>query len=402
MLVITPAPAILPAVPDPDFWAGRRVLLTGHTGFKGSWLTHWLLRMGAQVYGVSLPVDASVPLWQGLALDGFGSAALPGSLHSAWIDITDAESLSRHVRSVLPEVVLHLAAQPLVRRSYAEPMLTWSTNVLGTIHLLDALRALPGPCALVAITTDKVYANREWEHGYREPDALGGHDPYSSSKAAAELALASWRSSFCGSASHQKPDLRIASVRAGNVIGGGDWSADRILPDLIRALQGGEVLRLRSPASTRPWQHVLEPLAAYLLLAEKLCGHDSSGQMALEAGRFTTSFNIGPPLSSNRSVLELVQEALPHWPGASPEAVALDPAAAAAPHEASLLHLSSDRAHHRLGWRPRWDFAATVAQTMGWYYRFHALHADGPPAAGAIQALCAAQIDAYLSSPPCN
>jgi CDP-glucose 4,6-dehydratase len=288
------------------------------------------------------------------------------------------------VQSVLPEVVLHLAAQPLVRRSYAEPMLTWRTNVLGTIHLLDALRALPDPCSLVAITTDKVYANREWEHGYREPDALGGHDPYSSSKAAAELALASWRSSYCGSAQHQKPDLRIASVRAGNVIGGGDWSADRIVPDLVRSFQTGEPLQLRSPASTRPWQHVLEPLAAYLVLAERLWGHDPYGQMVLDPGPFSTSFNIGPPLSSNRSVLELVQEALPHWPGATPDAVALDPAAPAAPHEACLLHLSSDRAHHRLGWRPRWDFAATVAQTMDWYHRFHALAADGPPPPEAI------------------
>lgn len=392
--------SLSPPNPDPAFWAGRRVLLTGHSGFKGSWLTLWLLRLGAEVHGVSLPPDASLPLWQGLALES--AASLPGRLSSAWIDITDAASLAAHVSRVQPEVVLHLAAQPLVRRSYVEPALTWRTNVLGTIHLLEALRDLPRPCSLVAITTDKVYANREWEHGYREPDPLGGHDPYSSSKAAAELAIASWRDSFCGPAPHQKPDLAIASMRAGNVIGGGDWSQDRIVPDLIRALAGGSPLQLRSPTSTRPWQHVLEPLAAYLLLAERLSGHHSAPAVTASLSQFTTSFNIGPPLSSNRSVLELVQAALPHWPGATAAAVQLDPAAAAAPHEASLLHLSSDRAHHRLGWRPRWDFAATVAQTMDWYQRHHQLAAAGPVAPEALQALCGEQIETYLASPPCS
>jgi CDP-glucose 4,6-dehydratase len=386
--------------PDPRFWEGRRVLLTGHTGFKGSWLSLWLRLMGAQVHGVSLPPDDSVPLWGGLGLDQ--SEALPGSLVSSWLDINDGEALSALVQTVQPDVVLHLAAQPLVRRSYSEPLLTWRTNVLGTIHLLEALRALPGACSLVAITTDKVYANREWEHGYREHDPLGGHDPYSSSKAAAELAIASWRSSFCGSAAHQKPDLAIASMRAGNVIGGGDWSADRIVPDLVRSLQSGIPLQLRSPASTRPWQHVLEPLAAYLLLAEHLSGHPRGSAAEPPAELFCSSFNIGPPLSSNRSVLELVQEALPHWPGASDSLVQLDPAAAAAPHEAALLHLSSDRAHHRLGWRPRWGFATTVAQTMAWYHGQHQLSLNGPVSAAALQALCSEQITAYLASPPCN
>lgn len=399
MLVMSAAVDAAPN-PDPRFWAGRRVLLTGHSGFKGSWLTLWLLRLGAEVHGVSLPPDASVPLWQGLALET--ASGLPGRLHSASLDINDAEALAAHVASVQPELVLHLAAQPLVRRSYAEPALTWRTNVLGTIHLLEALRQLPGPCSVVSITTDKVYANREWEHGYREADPLGGHDPYSSSKAAAELAIASWRDSFCGAGPHQKPNLAIASVRAGNVIGGGDWSVDRIVPDLIRALAGGSPLLLRSPGSTRPWQHVLEPLAAYLLLAERLSGHSPAGSDLAAPARFTTSFNIGPPLSSNRSVRELVQSALPHWPGATAAAVQLDPAAAAAPHEASLLHLSSDRAHHRLGWRPRWDFAATVAHTMDWYRRHHQLAAAGSVAPEALQALCGEQIETYLASPPCS
>lgn len=387
-----PAPAFSAPLPSPAFWAGRRVLLTGHTGFKGSWLTLWLLRLGAEVHGISLPPDDSVPLWQALQLETCPPPT--GSLSSAWLDINDSEALAAHVRSIEPELVLHLAAQPLVRRSYLEPALTWRTNVLGTIHLLEALRRLPGPCSLVAITTDKVYANREWEHGYRESDPLGGHDPYSSSKAAAELAIASWRDSFCGSSTHQKPDLAIASMRAGNVIGGGDWSADRIVPDLIRALGSGGSLQLRAPASTRPWQHVLEPLAAYLLLAERLRGH--------RLADFTTSFNIGPPLSSNRSVLDLVQTALTSWPGAGQEVVQLDPAAAASPHEAGLLHLSSDRAQQRLGWRPRWDFDATVAQTMGWYHRHHQLRAAAAASAPAIQALCQEQISLYLEASPCN
>jgi CDP-glucose 4,6-dehydratase len=398
--MLVSAPFAMAPAPDPGFWAGRRVLLTGHTGFKGSWLTLWLLRLGAELYGVSLPPDASVPFWHSLQLDACPD--LPGSLSSAWIDLNDGESLAAHVRAVQPEVVLHLAAQPLVRRSYAEPVLTWRTNVLGTIHLMEALRCLDGPCSLVAITTDKVYANREWEHGYREPDPLGGHDPYSSSKAASELAIASWRDSFCGSAPHQKPDLAIASMRAGNVIGGGDWSTDRIVPDLIRALAGGSTLQLRSPASTRPWQHVLEPLGVYLLLAERLSGHPSAALPSSPPARFATSFNIGPPLSSNRSVLELVQAALPHWPGASEGLIQLDPDAASAPHEASLLHLCSDRAHHRLGWRARWDFTATVAQTMAWYHRHHQLSAAGPVSAAALQSLCLEQIEAYLVSPPCS
>ncbi len=400
MLVNPTRASVDVARPDPLFWRGRRVLLTGHSGFKGSWLTLWLLRLGADVYGVSLPPDASVPLWQGLDLES--AEHLKGRLRTAWIDIADADALNAYVSAVQPEVVFHLAAQPLVRRGYAEPVLTWCTNVLGTIHLLEALRRLLSPCSLVAITTDKVYANREWEHGYREPDPLGGYDPYSSSKAAAELAIASWRDSFCGDAPHQKSDLTIASVRAGNVIGGGDWSADRIVPDLIRALAGGSTLQLRSPASTRPWQHVLEPLGVYLLLAERLSGHPSAALPSSPPARFATSFNIGPPLSSNRSVLELVQAALPHWPGASAGLIQLDPDAASAPHEASLLHLCSDRAHHRLGWRARWDFSTTVAQTMAWYHRHHQLSAAGPVSAAALQSLCLEQIEAYLASPPCG
>jgi CDP-glucose 4,6-dehydratase len=262
-----------------------------------------------------------------------------------------------------PEVVLHLAAQPLVRHSYAQPVATWDTNVMGTIHLLEALRALQQPCTAVLITTDKVYRNNEWLYGYRENDPLGGHDPYSSSKAAAELAIASWRASFCGAGPHQTPDLRIASARAGNVIGGGDWAADRIVPDAIRSLASAQTIQVRNPHATRPWQHVLEPLGGYLLLAERIHSGDAAG---MAEHPLTGAFNFGPQLEANRSVQVLVNEALGHWPGTWE--YHSDPTS---PHEASLLNLVIDKAHHHLGWSPRWSFATTVARTVGWYRRVH-------------------------------
>ena len=330
--------------PDPSFWSGRRVLLTGHTGFKGSWLALWLLRLGAKVTGFALAPDTEPSL--------FAQLELERHLEHHLGDIRDAALLNDLVAETRPEVVLHLAAQPLVRRSYAEPAATWATNVMGTINLLEALRRLEEPCTAVLITTDKVYRNNEWLFGYRENDPLGGHDPYSSSKAAAELAIASWRASFCGNEPHQTPHLRIASARAGNVIGGGDWAADRIVPDGMRALGRGEPIGVRNPAATRPWQHVLEPLGGYLVLAERLSADPSLAE----------AFNFGPQLEANRSVRELVEQALRHWPGSWEDQS--DPHA---PHEASLLNLVIDKAHHQLGWSPRWDFATTVAQTVGWY-----------------------------------
>jgi CDP-glucose 4,6-dehydratase len=261
------------------------------------------------------------------------------------------------VAEAQPEVVLHLAAQPLVRRSYEDPLGTWATNVMGSLQLLEALRPLTHPCAVVMVTTDKVYENREWLHGYRETDPLGGHDPYSASKAGAEIAVASWRASFCGSAPHQTPHLAIATARAGNVIGGGDWAADRIVPDAIRALSAGEPIAVRNPAATRPWQHVLEPLAGYLRLAEGL-GRDPHPPCE--------AFNFGPSLESNRPVRDLVETILQHWPGRWDDQS--DPAS---PHEASLLHLQIDKAHHRLDWSPRWSYATTIARTVGWYRRVY-------------------------------
>ena len=351
--------------PNPSFWNGRRVLLTGHTGFKGSWLAVWLLELGANVTGFALAPDTDPSL--------FAQLELEQRLDHRLGDIRDAALLNELVAETRPELVLHLAAQPLVRRSYIEPTATWATNVMGTIHLLEALRRLQEPCTAVLITTDKVYRNNEWLYGYRENDPLGGHDPYSSSKAAAELAIASWRASFCGSQPHQTPHLRIASARAGNVIGGGDWAADRIVPDAMRALGRGEPIGVRNPAATRPWQHVLEPLGGYLLLAERLSADPS----------LADAFNFGPQLEANRSVRELVAEALRHWPGRW-----ADQSDPQAPHEASLLNLVIDKAHHQLGWSPRWDFATTVERTVSWYRQ----EQEG---AGSALELCKADLVSY-------
>ena len=360
--------------PSPVFWAGRRVLLTGHTGFKGSWLALWLLELGADLTGLALEPDP-VELPAKPLFDALGLTARLGSRHRLG-DIRDPAALAAAVAASQPEVVLHLAAQPLVRRSYADPLGTWATNVQGSLHLLEALKPIEHPCAVVMVTTDKVYANQEWDYGYRENDRLGGHDPYSASKAAAELAIASWRASFCGGAAHQTPHVAIATARAGNVIGGGDWAVDRIVPDAMRALAAGEPIPLRNPAATRPWQHVLEPLGGYLLLAERL----------LADARCASAFNFGPALEANRSVRELVEAALQHWLGSWRDGS--DPHA---PHEAGRLHLQIDKAHHQLGWQPRWDFATTVAHTAGWY---RAVHEGASPLA-----CCLADLEAWQRSP---
>lgn len=335
---------------NPDFWKGRRVFLTGQTGFKGSWLALWLSQLGAEVCGLALDPNTSPALFDQL---GLAKQLLGHYLH----DIGDASALASVVIEFQPQVVLHLAAQPLVRRSYQDPLGTWATNVQGSLNLLEALKPLQHPCSVVMVTTDKVYANQEWDYGYREEDRLGGHDPYSASKAAAELAIASWRSSFCGKASHQTPHLAIATARAGNVIGGGDWAADRIVPDAMRSLSSGQPIPVRRPEATRPWQHVLEPLGGYLLLAEKL---------AADGDLFSSSFNFGPALDSNRCVRELVESALTSWPGSWQ-----DCSDSSSPHEAGRLHLQIDKAQHQLGWRPRWAFEATVKRTVSWYRAVH-------------------------------
>lgn len=340
---------------DPGFWRGRRVLLTGHTGFKGSWLALWLLELGAVVHGLALDAEPvappSQPLFEALGLmDRLG-------LDNSFGDIRNPSAVRKAVARAQPEVVLHLAAQPLVRRSYADPIGTWSTNVQGTLVLLEALRPLQHRCDVVLITTDKVYTNREWEWGYREQDPLGGHDPYSASKAAMELMVTSWRSSFCGKADHQTPYLAMATARAGNVIGGGDWACDRIVPDAMRALIAGERISVRHPCAVRPWQHVLEPLAGYLQLAQ---------QLSEDPSRHSQAYNFGPKVESNRPVYQLVEQLLATWPEASGWS---DASQQEDVYESVLLHLVADRAQQQLGWQPRWDFATTVSRTAAWYLR---------------------------------
>jgi CDP-glucose 4,6-dehydratase len=332
-------------------------LLTVHTGFKGSWLTLWLLKLGAQVWGYSLAPDPKRALITDLGLYKPGDADQVPNLVHCLGDLRDFQALSDLVLEAQPEVVLHLAAQALVRRSYQDPLGTWATNLHGTLHLLEALKALRHPCPVVMVTTDKVYANREWIYGYREEDRLGGHDPYSASKVAAEIAIASLRASFCGPGIHQNPHLLIATARAGNVLGGGDWAQDRIFPDAVCSLAAGKPIAVRHPESTRPWQHVLEPLSGYLLLAERL---------ATACDGYADAFNFGPTIEANRSVKDLVEAVLLHWPGDWQDLS--DPSA---PHEACRLHLQIDRAHHLLGWRPRWDFSTAVARTVAWYRAVH-------------------------------
>ena len=319
------------------------MLVTGHTGFKGSWLCEWLLMLGAEVTGLALP-PATVP-----AL--FEQLRLSGRVHHFGTDIRVPELVKKIVREAQPDFVFHLAAQPLVRLSYREPVETWQTNVMGTIHLLEALRSLEKPCAAVMVTTDKVYENREWNYGYREEDPLGGYDPYSSSKGATEIAISAWRRSFFS----QNHPVKIASARAGNVIGGGDWAEDRIVPDAMRALAEGKAIPVRNPHATRPWQHVLEPLSGYLSLASQLSSINHQPSLA-------SAFNFGPALSSNQPVQTLIEEILKHWPGSWE-----DRSDATAPHEAGKLNLATDKAFHLLGWQPRWNFEETVRRTVEWY-----------------------------------
>jgi CDP-glucose 4,6-dehydratase len=332
-----------------QYFHNRRVLVTGHTGFKGSWLCEWLLSLGSEVHGYALDPEPHEVLFDQLGFAGRLASDTRG-------DLADRALLEETVKQTRPEVVLHLAAQALVRESYQSPVETFATNVMGTVHLLEAVRRADHPCTVVCITTDKCYENREWLHAYREEDPMGGHDPYSASKGAAEIAIASYRRSFF-SGSNSK--VRLASARAGNVIGGGDWSPDRIVPDAIRALRSGQTIPVRNKVATRPWQHVLEPLGGYLTLAAQLAQADS-----VEAEVLASAFNFGPTLNSNRTVAALVEELLKSWPGNWEDRS--DPRA---PHEASKLNLAIDKAQHLLGWQPRWDFAETVVRTADWYRR---------------------------------
>lgn len=344
---------------------GKTVLITGHTGFKGAWLTAWLKQLGAKVVGIAFdpPTDPS----------HFAVAHLADGMTDLRIDIRDRVELQDAIVSAQPDFVFHLAAQALVRRSYEDPIETWQTNVLGTLHVLEALRKLDKSCTAVIITSDKCYDNVEWIWGYRETDALGGPDPYSASKGAAELAIRSHIKSYFPKATSK---IRIASARAGNVIGGGDWAMDRIVPDCVKAWAANDVVDLRSPHATRPWQHVLEPLSGYLSLAVAL-----SQSIELHG----ESFNFGPLAQQNHSVLELVQEMARHWDKVRWQDVSQS---VTGPYESGLLKLNCDKALHYLRWRAVMGFEDTVRMTAEWYRAYYQEPAQ-------IAATTSSQIEAY-------
>lgn len=325
---------------SPDFWRGRKVLLTGHTGFKGGWLALWLRQLGADLRGYALPAATTPALWDVAQLE----RQIAGDL----ADIRDATALTVALRNFEPEVVLHLAAQPLVRESYREPAQTYATNVMGTVNLLEAVRATPSVRAVLVVTTDKCYENHEWVWPYREQDALGGFDPYSNSKACVELLCASYRDSFL-----RASGVALATARAGNVLGGGDWSSERLIPDIFRAWQEGREVILRYPQATRPWQHVLDPLMGYLQLAQGLLSDPQA---------HASAWNFGPDSAGLATVGEVVRRLAERWPGEARWSASAD----SQPHEAGLLALDSSKARQLLGWSPRWSLDDTLQHTLDW------------------------------------
>lgn len=351
------------ATASPDFWRGKRVVLTGHTGFKGGWAALWLARMGARVTGIALS-----PTSQPNLFEKTGLAAL---IDSQILDIRDGTALSAAIRGARPDIVIHMAAQALVRASYREPVSTFATNIMGTAHVLEALRGLPETRVAVMVTTDKVYHNLERPYPYREDDALGGYDPYSASKGASEIVIASYRDSYL-----KAEGKAVASARAGNVIGGGDWSDDRLIPDAVRAWLAGKALEIRRPQAIRPWQHVLEPVNAYLVLAERLWADPGLASV----------YNIGPHTHEAATVRDVIEHARTHFPGS---AVAYGDGTAG-PHEAGWLALETAKARTLLDIRPRWGIEDSIARTMAWYRA----EADGRPAID----LCDSDIRAFTEA----
>ena len=333
-----------------QIYENKKVLVTGHTGFKGGWLSQWLISLGAEVYGIALPPEGEVSL--------FDQLQLKKHLKHHICDIRGFEPLKNLIGEIEPDIIFHLAAQPLVRESYNIPLETVETNVMGTIHLLEAVRTLKLSTTIIVITSDKSYENQEWMFGYRENDPMGGYDPYSASKGACEVLTASWRRSFFNPSDYGKHGVKLATVRAGNVIGGGDWATDRIVPDCMRALLDGNPIDVRNPLATRPWQHVLEPLGGYLLLGEKLLSTDQEPDLTT----YCDAFNFGPLMGSNKTVESLVNELIKVW-GSGTWTFEKQHAV----HEASLLNLTIDKAFQLLGWYPAWDFQETIKRTVEWY-----------------------------------
>ena len=354
-----------------EFWQGKRVFLTGHSGFKGSWLCLWLHALGADVTGYALESPTNPSLFELARVDEMVTSIIA--------DIRDLERLKSEMAKAAPEIVIHMAAQPLVRDSYKIPVETYAVNVMGTVHLLEAVRACPTVRAVVNVTTDKVYENREWHWGYRENEPFGGYDPYSNSKGCSELVTAAYRSSYFvnstfNSSTLQRHGAAVATARAGNVIGGGDWASDRLIPDVIRAILAGEPVRIRNPHAIRPWQHVLEPLSGYLALAQRLYE---------DGARYAEGWNFGPDENDARPVEWLVQRLCERWgEGATYEIDQGDH-----PHEAHYLKLDCSKARAELGWQPRWSLEAALESIVAWTKMYR----DG----GDVRGACLAQIRAF-------
>ena len=335
---------------DPSFWRGKRVLLTGHTGFKGGWLSLWLASMGAKVTGYALAPNTTPNF--------FEAAGVQGDLVQSYIaDIRDLEKLQKAIADAGPEIVIHMAAQPLVRYSYSNPVETYATNVMGTVHVLESIRNLDCVRAAVIVTTDKCYENKEWVWGYRENDPMGGHDPYSNSKGCAELVTSAYLHSYFPPDKYSKHKVAIASARAGNVIGGGDWSKDRLIPDAIKAFEAKESLIIRNPLASRPWQHVLEPLSGYLLLAQALYQ---------EGAKFDGSWNFGPRDEDARSVQEVVNLLIKTWGSIA----SWTQDQGEQPHEAHSLKLDCSRARQYLNWAPKWSLEQAISKITEWQHGF--------------------------------
>jgi CDP-glucose 4,6-dehydratase len=348
----------------PHFWRSKRVLLTGHTGFKGAWMSLWLHSMGAKVQGFALSPPTSPIL--------FEEAKVAGLIHSSLGDIRDFAAVSKVVKDFKPEIVFHMAAQPLVRYSYEAPLETYATNVMGTANLLESIRTVDSVRAVVNVTTDKCYENREWVWGYREDEAMGGYDPYSSSKACSEIITAAYRQSF-----FDKAGIAVATARAGNVIGGGDWAKDRLVPDILRAFENKQPVSIRNPNSIRPWQHVLEPLSGYLLLAEKLCA---------ESTNFSQAWNFGPKDDDAKPVGWIVEALASKWG----EEASWSFDEGDHPHEAHYLKLDISKARQSMGWSPRWTLDQALDHVIEWHNKWLS--------GGNVRNICLKQIERYLES----